>query len=150
MTARKPPEKPVVPPPTKSVAPESVAPESAGQPVGDPGWFPVTNETFERRMTRIERVLRNIGEHLSLVEQRVTQIGEVTVSTQDDVTAIANELTQEESDLNQAVASIQDWINSQPASVDVSELQTLADGLKTSVSNAAALVPAPPAPPAGG
>lgn len=133
MTARKPPEKPVAPPP-----------DPAGQPLGDPGWFPVTNETFERRMGHIERVLRNIDEHLSHVEQRVTQIGEVTVSTQDDVAAIAAELTQEESDLNQAVASIQSWINSQPASVDVSELQTLADGLKTSVSNAAALVPAPP------
>jgi hypothetical protein len=138
MSARPPPK----PAPKPGRPPTPQEPEQAATP----GWFPVTSEEFERRMHAVHRVLKNIDDHVTAVEEIVTQIGEQLVSTQADVDAIAAELTQEESDLNQAVTAIQTWINNQPASVDVSELQTLADGLKTSVSNAAALVP--PTPPA--
>ena len=96
----------------------------------------------------IDHRLHSIDRHLIAVEEIVTQLGETIVSSaQDVINAVAAELQQEESDLNAAVAAIQAWIAAQPASVDVSALQPLADQLKASVAATAALVPAPPAGP---
>jgi len=142
MTARKPPEEPVVAPPTH---PLPTQPEAA-----NPGWFPVTSDEFERRMAGVDQALHIIGRHIRAVEQIVTQLGETIVSSaQDVINAVAAELQQEDSDLNAAVAAIQAWIAAQPASVDVSALQPIADQLKATVAATAALVP-PVTPPAGG
>ncbi|MCW2904211.1 MAG: hypothetical protein JWO67_6476 [Streptosporangiaceae bacterium] len=152
-TARAAATPPLNPPGTPRRASSQEPPVVSPEAEGSPGWFPVTNEEFERRMDHVDRVLRSIDRHLLAVEENITQIGESILSTQADVDAIAAELQQEDSDLNAAVAAIQAWINSQPASVDVSGLVPLADALKASVANAAALVPAPapaPQPPAGG
>jgi hypothetical protein len=132
MTARKPPEQP------------------EGPEATNPGWFPVTSDEFGRAMNRVHRDLAIIVDRLQVVEQIATRLGEIIVSSaQDVINAVAAELQQEDSDLNAAVTAIQQWIAAQPPSVDVSALQPLADQLQASVAAAAALVP-PVTPPAGG
>jgi septal ring factor EnvC (AmiA/AmiB activator) len=103
-------------------------------------------------MNRVENTLANIDSQVTAVVDAIAQLGEAIMTVQDTINAVAAELTQENSDLNTALTALQAWIAAQPASVDVSALQPIADALKTSVASVAALVPAPPAPtpPAGG
>jgi hypothetical protein len=126
-------------PPAK---PSHAEPENVA---GEPGWFPVTRDDFDYRMDRVDKALSSIDRHVRAVEKIATQLGETIVSSaQDVINAVAAELQQEDSDLNSAVTAIQNWIASQPASVDVSALQPLADQLAQSVQNVANLVPATP------
>ena len=103
----------------------------------------------------VDRRLQNIERHLLAVEEIVTQIGENSVSTQQDVDALTqavsdltNKITADDGQLQQGVAAIEAWMSNQPASVDVSGLQsavsTLSSGvdqLSTDASNVANLVP---------
>lgn len=150
MTARKPPEKPVTPP-----APA----QSAGQPAGDPGWFPVTNDLFERRMSRLERVIRDIDEHLSAVEKRITgqitQQGATMAADFDQLNTDLQTLATGYASLQAANAILQSAVDSASADKAAAVAQQLADdnavdqaAVDAADAVAQGVLNPPPAPPA--
>lgn len=113
-----------------------------------PGWWlPVTREEFDRRMDRIERLLRplpSIDAHMQGVEENMTLLGE-RVSEATDLLVQINDATNGVATRMQAL--IDQLANTSDASPEVlaalrAELQVL-QGLAADPSN-----PVPPLPPA--
>lgn len=109
-------------------------------------WGFVTHSELDRR-------LRELWDYVLGQAKLINKLGEQAVVAQSDIDALTAEVTQEDSDLNSAVTAIQAEIvalqQANPA-LDLSGLQSEVDAVKTAVAAAAALVPAPPTPPAGG
>jgi predicted phage tail protein len=102
-------------------------------------------------VTRSE-LRRNLDEIWSYIldqEESINILGEKVAVQQADLDALAQTLSDENSDLNSAVTGIQAEItalqNQNPA-LDISGLQAQVDSMKTAVDSAAALVPPAPAP----
>jgi chromosome segregation ATPase len=125
-----------------------------------PGWFPVSAAEFQSamnslgaRLDRLERTTKSVDDHVIAVEHATTHLGEMILSTQDDVDALTTALTAEDAELNAGVTSLQASVAAiatllQAPSIDVSALQaeaansqSLADAIKAAVASAAALVP---------
>lgn len=103
----------------------------------------------------VDSLRTSLETSLRALSRKIDKIGK-NMASQADVDAIAAALHQEDSDLNAAVAGISQKLADLQAAVDagqpvdLSALQAEVDGLRGAVDSAAALVPAPAAPPADG
>jgi hypothetical protein len=109
--------------PSPKPAPRPSEPETRAP--GNPGWFPVTVEEFERRMHALHRLVIGIDDHLTDVEEILTRIGERMAANFDQLDADLNTLATG----YQAVVAERDQLKQALAAADANKAQAVADAV---------------------